>query len=166
MTRSLKSHFSRTLGRQGAPVHFAAHSHHPWPDATFDAQVAYWEDSARDLDQKWEKVFSQVIPEAQRHIAGHLGLPRGDTLCFSPNTHDFLLRILWSLQPGKVWRVITTDSEFPPGSGLSINCSMLRPPVAVRNRQLNSSLKPVSQCSTASWATARSFLSSAAMRRE
>lgn len=112
MTRSLKSHFSRTLGRQGAPLHFAAHSHHPWPEATFDAQVAYWEDSARDLDGKWEKIFSQVIPEAQRHIAGHLGLPRGDTICFSPNTHDFLLRILWSLPAGRQWRIITTDSEF------------------------------------------------------
>lgn len=112
MTRSLKSQFSRTLGRQGAPLHFAAHSHHPWPDATYEAQLAYWEDSSRDLDRKWEKVFAEVIPEAQRQIAGHLGLPRGDTICFAPNTHDFLLRILWSLPAGREWRIITTDSEF------------------------------------------------------
>lgn len=112
MTRSLKSHFSRTLGLKGAPLHFAAHSHHLWPDVTFDAHMAYWEDTARDLDGKWSGIFAKVIPQAQQHIAGHLGLPRSDTICFSPNTHDFLLRILASLPTGRTVKILATDSEF------------------------------------------------------
>ena len=43
------SFFSRTFGRAGAPLHVAAHSHHPWPDVSYDAQLAAWEDAARLL---------------------------------------------------------------------------------------------------------------------
>ena len=110
--RNLKPHFAKSIGATGAPLHFAAHSHHPWPDVTSDAQGAYWQESARLLDRKWERIFAHVVPKAQHHIAHHLGLPREDTICFSPNTHDFLLRILSSLPSGRPLRIITTDSEF------------------------------------------------------
>ena len=110
--RNLKPHFAKSIGATGAPLHFAAHSHHPWPDVTSDAQGAYWQESARLLDRKWERIFAHVVPTAQHHIAHHLGLPREDTICFSPNTHDFLLRILSSLPSGRPLRIITTDSEF------------------------------------------------------
>jgi hypothetical protein len=65
--RDLKHHFRHALGRPGAPLHFAAHSHHPWPDVTRDAQLEYWEDTARLLDGKWGRIFKHVIPEAQGH---------------------------------------------------------------------------------------------------
>ena len=108
----LKRHFSRSIGRPGAPLHFAAHSHHPWPDVTFAAQQQAWLDAAELLDRKWEKIFAEVIPEAQRHVAGHLKLPDPTSIVFGPNTHSFLLRILSSLDAVSGVNVISTDGEF------------------------------------------------------
>lgn len=110
--RDLKHHFRRVLGHPGAPLHFAAHSHHPWPDVTREAQLEYWEDSARLLDGKWGKIFEHVIPEAQGHVARHLGLDDPGTICFSSNTHDFLLRVLSSMPTARAPRILSTDSEF------------------------------------------------------
>lgn len=105
------SFFSRTFGRAGAPLHVAAHSHHPWPDVSYDAQVAAWEDAARLLDNKWDHVFEHVIPNAQTHIARQLNLPDPTTIAFGPNTHSFLVRIM-SCLPQRPIRVLTTGSEF------------------------------------------------------
>ena len=33
----MKEHFSRFLGAAPGRLHVAAHSHHPWPDVTFEA---------------------------------------------------------------------------------------------------------------------------------
>src|ERR1700749_3996936 len=103
--------FARTFGRDGAPFHVAAHSHHPWPDVSYDAQIAAWDDAARLLDRKWDHVFEHVIPTAQAHIARQLNLPDPSTIAFGPNTHSFLVRVL-SCLPQKPVRVLTTGSEF------------------------------------------------------
>ncbi len=108
----LKSHFSRSAGAPGAPLHFAAHSHHPWPDITQGAQQAYWNDAARLLDRKWEMIFREVLPEGQGHIARHLSLPDPRTVVFAPNTHTLLLRILSATRGLPKHNVLTTDSEF------------------------------------------------------
>lgn len=110
--RDFREFFSLALGRPDAPVHFAAHSHHPWPDVTRTAQLQYWDDSARMLDAKWGKIFSDIIPEAQRHVARQLGLGDLSTICFSSNTHDFLVRILASFDHARPLRILSTDSEF------------------------------------------------------
>lgn len=107
-----KQHFQHSVLRPGAPLHFAAHSHHPWPDVTRAAHLKAWEDANTLLDRKWEKVFGDVIPEAKAHIAKVLNLPDPSTLAFAPNTHEFLLRILSSLPQHRPIRVLTTDSEF------------------------------------------------------
>jgi kynureninase len=104
--------FSLSVGREGAPLHAAAHSHHPWPDVTFAAQEAAWQDAARLLDRKWEHVFGEVVPAAQGHIARLLNLPDPSSITFGPNTHSFVLRILSCFAPGKPIRVLTTSSEF------------------------------------------------------
>lgn len=108
----VKSHFASTIGRPGAPLHFAAHSHHPWPDVTFKAQQAAWLDAAALLDRKWGKVFGEIIPEAQQHIASRLSLPDPTSIVFGPNTHSFLLRILSCTRSATGINVISTDSEF------------------------------------------------------
>jgi len=102
--------FSQSVGRPGAPLHAAAHSHHPWPDVTLAAQEQAWRDAARLLDGKWDHVFSHVIPAAQKHIARRLNLPDPATIAFGPNTHSFVLRLL-SCLPAKP-RILTTGSEF------------------------------------------------------
>jgi selenocysteine lyase/cysteine desulfurase len=103
--------FARSAGAAGAPLHAAAHSHHPWPDVTLAAQEAAWKDAARLLDRKWEHVFAEVIPAAQAHIARQLRLTDPAGIAFGPNTHGFVLRLL-SCLPRRPIRVLTTGSEF------------------------------------------------------
>jgi kynureninase len=106
----VKEAFSRFLGADPGRLHVAAHSHHPWPDVTFDAHLRAWEDAARLMDDKWDHVFGRVFPSARRRVAAILGLPDPDTLVFAPNTHEFILRIASNLPVP--FRVLTTDSEF------------------------------------------------------
>ncbi len=104
--------FSLSVGRPGAPLHAAAHSHHPWPDVSLAAQEAAWRDAARLLDTKWDHIFAQVIPAAQRHVARVLNLPDAASIAFGPNTHSFVLRLLSCFPPERPVRVLTTSSEF------------------------------------------------------
>ncbi|MGH6888146.1 MAG: aminotransferase class V-fold PLP-dependent enzyme [Rhizomicrobium sp.] len=104
--------FAFSVGRPGAPLHAAAHSHHPWPDVTRSAQALAWDDAGRLLDRKWEHVFGEVIPEAQAHVARALHLPDPKNLVFGPNTHSFVLRILSCLPRTRPVRILTTSSEF------------------------------------------------------
>jgi selenocysteine lyase/cysteine desulfurase len=107
---SFKAHFSRALAADPERVHFAAHSHHLWPDVSFDAHVRAWEDAAKLADRKWDKVFGEIIPSAQRSIARILGSGDPSSIAFAPNTHDFVRRILSCLD-GRP-RILTTTSEF------------------------------------------------------
>ena len=108
--RALKPHFRRFLESEPGRLHFAAHSHHPWPDVTEAAHAQAWADAARYADEKWDVVFDEVWPEAQHHVASELGLPDAASITFAPNTHAFVLRLLSCL--GERPRVLTTDSEF------------------------------------------------------
>lgn len=109
---SLKAHFSQSLGAPGAPLHFAAHSHHPWPDVSRTAQMQAWDDAARLLDDKWGHVFGTVLPEAQRHVARVLHLPDPGSIVFAPNTHDFVVRLFSCFSAGKTLRILASDAEF------------------------------------------------------
>ena len=110
MVLNLTAHFHKFLQSDPARLHFAAHSHHPWPDVTFEAHQQAWLDAARFIDDKWEHIFTKVLPEAQQHIADELKLPDASTLAFAPNTHEFVLRLLSCLPPSP--RIVTSDSEF------------------------------------------------------
>ena len=110
--KSYKHLFSRALAASPDRIHFAAHSHHLWPDASYDGHLAAWDDAALMADRKWEKVFGEVIPESQRHIADELKLPDPGTLAFAANTHEYLGRIFTGKWEGKPIDVLTTDGEF------------------------------------------------------
>jgi len=110
MPASWKKNFSRFLGAAPGRLHFAAHSHHPWPDASFAAHEQAWLDAARLADLKWDKVFGEVIPAAQAHVARVLNLPDPRTLAFAPSTHELVMRLISAL-PARL-RVLTTDGEF------------------------------------------------------
>lgn len=92
--------------------HFACHSHHYWPDVTRDATLAYWDDSALLVDDKWDLVFGEKVPAVQQHIAHILKLPDADQIVFAPNTHEFVMRLLSCFDWAKPLTVVTTDSEF------------------------------------------------------
>ena len=108
----LKQHFSRTLAAAPGRIHLAAHSHHFQPDVTRDAQLACWDDAARLADRKWGAIFGEVWPAVQRGVAARLNLADAATIAFSPNTHDFLLRILSCLPADRRLSVLSTDGEF------------------------------------------------------
>lgn len=102
--------FSKALKAHDGWLHFAAHSHHLWPDVTETAQLAAWQDAAAYADRKWEKIFAEIMPEARGHIARILSLPDAASIAFAPNTHEFVVRLISCLprQP----KILTTDSEF------------------------------------------------------
>ena len=108
---SFKRLFSRSLGAAPGRLHFAAHNHHLWPDASFEGQQAAWDDAARLADHKWDRVMGEVWPEARGHIAMELNLPSPETVVFAPNTHELLLRVLSEMGKDKP-RVLASDGEL------------------------------------------------------
>jgi len=106
----VKQHFSRFLESDPDRLHFAAHSHHPWPDVSYEAHKQAWQDAAKHIDDKWDHVFGTIIPETTALIADILGMQGSDTITFAPNTHELVLRIVSCLDPPV--RILTTDSEF------------------------------------------------------
>lgn len=108
----LKGLYSKFLENHGDQLHFSAHSHHFWPDVTRDAHMEYWDDCSMTSDRKWEKIYSEVIPTAQYHIARLLNLKDPEQIAFAPNTHELTSRLL-SLFLGKPsLKVLTSTSEF------------------------------------------------------
>ncbi|MGZ3690543.1 MAG: aminotransferase class V-fold PLP-dependent enzyme [Pseudobdellovibrio sp.] len=92
--------------------HYAAHSHHYWPDVTREAMAQYWDDSARLVDDKWNYFFSNKVPQTQMRIAEVLNLSHPRQIVFAPNTHEFVVRLLSCFKVGQDLNVLTTDSEF------------------------------------------------------
>ena len=111
---SFKPLFAKSLGAAPERLHFAAHSHHLWPDASFEGQVECWEDAARLADNKWDKVMDEVWPQAQANVAAELGSGMPEAVLFASNTHDFLIRLAAACprRAGGVLRVLTSDGEF------------------------------------------------------
>ena len=111
---TFKPLFSKSLSAAPDRLHFAAHSHHLWPDASFEGQVECWEDAARLADVKWERVMGEVWPEAQAHVADELGSGDASAIVFSANTHDFLIRLAAACPRGTdgPLRVLMSDGEF------------------------------------------------------
>lgn len=111
---SFKPLFAKTLGANPARLHFAAHSHHLWPDASFEGHVQCWEDAAALADNKWDKVMGEVWPEAQSHVAAELGSGDPSAIVFASNTHDHIIRLAAACprQEGKPLRVLSSDGEF------------------------------------------------------
>ena len=110
--KSYKKLFSRAIASNPDRLHFAAHSHHLWPDASYEGHVAAWNDAAELADRKWEKIFGEVVPRAQREIAAELKLPDPSTIAFAPSTHELLVRIFSAKGGAAPLDVLTSDGEF------------------------------------------------------
>lgn len=107
-----QKYFTHFLKGHEGFQHLAAHSHYFWPDVARAAHLQYWDDSAKMSDQKWDHIFSLIIPQAQKHIARILNLKKSEMIAFAPNTHEFVVRLLSCLDYSSDVRILTTDSEF------------------------------------------------------
>jgi selenocysteine lyase/cysteine desulfurase len=103
--------FTRSVGAHPERLHMAAHSHHPWPDASREAHIAAWDEAAGRLDGKWDRVMGEVWPRAQAGVARELGLPDRSTIVFASNTHQLLVAMVSAMKGGAV-RVLSSDGEF------------------------------------------------------
>ncbi len=110
--KSYKTLFSRAIASNPSRLHFAAHSHHLWPDASYEAHLEAWNDAARLADRKWEKIFGELVPQAQSEIASELKLPDPSTISFAPSTHELLVRIFSARAGDRPLDVLTTSGEF------------------------------------------------------
>lgn len=110
--RSYKHLFSRALAAAPGRMHFAAHSHHLWPDASHEGHLAAWQDAAALADSKWDKVMGEVVPQAQAQIARELKLPDPRTIAFGTNTHELVTRIFSARLDRQPIEVLTSDGEF------------------------------------------------------
>lgn len=109
--KSYKHLFSRALDAAPGRLHFAAHSHHLWPDASYAGHIQAWDDAAAFTDKKWDKVFGEVMQQAQACIAAELKLPDPRTIAFATNTHELIERLFSAREPGRI-QVLTSDGEF------------------------------------------------------
>ncbi len=105
-----KKYFHEFLTANKGKLHFAAHSHHYWPDVTKEAQQQYWLDSAKYVDDKWSYFFETTYPNLQKNISKILNLSNPEQITFAPNTHELTYRLLSCFDKGA--KILTTDSEF------------------------------------------------------
>ena len=104
--------YQRFLQANAGKQHFACHSHHYWPDVTRDAMLEYWDDTARLVDDKWQYIFTEKVPQTQQLIADILQLPQPEQIVFAPNTHELVMRLLSCFDLRQPLHILTTDSEF------------------------------------------------------
>jgi selenocysteine lyase/cysteine desulfurase len=93
-------------------VLLTGHSHQAWPDVARAAQEAYFDDSARFVDDKWGEAIFPKLDSITRRILARMDLPDTDALAFGKSTHELVFRLLTCLTWSKRPRVITTTSEF------------------------------------------------------
>lgn len=110
LAHELRPHYARFLEPREGEVLLTGHSHQAWPEAGRAGQLEAWDDAARFIDSKWERVFGEILPELQTRLATRLGSTRPGDLALAPNTHELVYRLL-SCFPTNA-RVLTTDSEF------------------------------------------------------
>lgn len=108
----LRKHYSLFLEGHKGKIHLAAHSHHFWPDVSRQGHIDYWDDCAKSSDQKWDNIFSTIIPYAQKKIAQILNLKNHQQIVFAPNTHELTTRLLSTFLGRDSLSILTTDSEF------------------------------------------------------
>ncbi|MCT4640789.1 MAG: aminotransferase class V-fold PLP-dependent enzyme [Bacteriovoracaceae bacterium] len=105
-----KKYYQKFLNGHEGKIHLASHSHYFWPDISFTGQQSYWKLSAKHSDEKWNYIFNNAIPKAQKHIAKILNFKGHERITFAPNTQELLARVISSFS--KKIKILTTDSEF------------------------------------------------------
>ncbi|RUO56485.1 aminotransferase class V-fold PLP-dependent enzyme [Pseudidiomarina homiensis] len=109
---SYKQYYQHFLKQHPETLHCSPHSHHYWPDVTRAAQLAYWDDSAKGVDHKWDMIFGERLPRVQKLLAELLDHPAPEQFVFASNTHELLYRVISCFDPAQPLRILTSDGEF------------------------------------------------------
>jgi selenocysteine lyase/cysteine desulfurase len=110
---NFKHLFGRSLAADTDRLDLSAQIINLWPVLMFSEIMLVWSDAAQLADRKWEKVMGDVWPEAQAHVARELGSGDPESIVFSPNTHDFLIRLTTAApRKGPKLKILTSDGEF------------------------------------------------------
>ena len=107
-------HFSVEERPGSGRLLLTGHSHQAWPDRAREGLLAAWDDTARYVDEKWERAFAQG-KRVQKGFARLLGDSTGSdtgTYTLASNTHDLLVRFLSALPLAERPKLLTTDGEF------------------------------------------------------
>jgi kynureninase len=88
----------------------SGHSHQAWPDVARDGLLESYDDAARDVDEKWERVTAKAerVREGYREL---LDDPGGE-IALAASTHELVVRWLSALDLRKRPRLVTTAGEF------------------------------------------------------
>jgi len=106
----IRDHYSLFLDGLGKDILMTAHSHQSWPNVSRDGHMQAWDDAAKYIDGKWDKVFSSVLPAFQEHVAKRIGSSRPQGIAIAPNTHELGYRLLSCFKHPPA--ILTTGSEF------------------------------------------------------
>jgi selenocysteine lyase/cysteine desulfurase len=109
---SYKQHYQHFLKQHPDTLHCSPHSHHYWPDVTRAAQLAYWDDSAKGVDHKWDTIFGERLPRVQKLLAELLDHPAPEQFVFASNTHELLYRVISCFDPAQPLKILSSDGEF------------------------------------------------------
>lgn len=120
LTKQFQDLYNLFLSKNKNKVHMAAHSHHYWPDCTFEAQKMYWNDSSEYADSKWTTIIREKELETKRMISKIMNTSDPNRIVFVPNTHDLVYRIISSFYIDQISnqkrkeniKILTTNSEF------------------------------------------------------
>jgi kynureninase len=112
-----QSQFKTFLKANQGTLHFAAHSHHYWPDACIEVHGESLKLAIEQSDRKWETIFGEWLPETRGLIAETLGLSDPTRIAFAPNTHELFYRVVSCLPnfhnaKAKPNRILTSSGEF------------------------------------------------------
>lgn len=105
---ALAAHYARF--RVAERVLLTGHSHQAWPDVSREAQLAAWDDAARDADEKWAAAFEKA-EFVRMSFARRLGA-RAEEVALGQNTHELVTRFLSALPLERRPKLLTTDAEF------------------------------------------------------
>ena len=86
------------------------HSHQAWPNQAREGVIQSYIDAAIEVDDKWNLAFEKADIVRSRYAK--LLNDDKDNIALAPNTHDFLIRFLSSLDLKNRNKIITSDGEF------------------------------------------------------
>ncbi|PIB33935.1 hypothetical protein BFP72_00050 [Reichenbachiella sp. 5M10] len=104
--------YRQSLTALGSKLHFAAHSHHLWPDCVAQAQNQYVQDAFTYADEKWGAAIAPLEQSVKQYIATHLQLNDPNQICFGPNIHTLFFRLVSCFDLRAPLKILSTDSEF------------------------------------------------------